>query len=558
MIEAVSNSMPWIGLILGYGFLTHGIILFNDGLYWDGWMLDVWQQHKDENSMRRFFSEVGMPILSLEHRILGRFARRQIAYRVISFASILIIAVSVFLIAVYTSAFDPLQAAMISLLLLSYPAYAVTFDGNVSLQYTLKIALFYMGCFFAVTTISASDAAHIAVFAVSLILFFAAFNANSVLVYFWGFVLFYTWLVYTRSPEGFGTYESLKILSLAILPFAYWITKETLTPRHGYYKNYNRIRFTPFSVLQVGLRAFRYGIDVPMFKPILEFVASKHASLVLSSVFLGLLAFDLGKDLVAMPMLEALQILAAGYALVFLAAAPFMLVGQGSWEGGWASKNFMLFHLPYALIVFGWLQLVLHSFSIVLIPIILFANALYIVKIHLLYIAVSVKDKALIRWLRANPQLNSASVIKIRDSHWIEYPFEGKSTMYRPAYLSCMVKLVWPASRILAVLDNRVSSEGRSLTAGEIEEALERTTIRYSFAPQVQPGPQYLVTIGAPADRFDAPKFDRTFDEHGDVHPSKQPAMVRMALEYLYLKWFSPHRLSTLFENHFSFCASKL
>src|SRR6267378_1823631 len=286
MIEAVSNSMPWIGLILGYGFLTHGIVLFNDGLYWDGWMLDVWQQHKDENSMRRFFSEVGMPILSLEHRILGRFPRRQIAYR-------------------------------------------VTFDGNVSLQYTLKIALFYVGCFFAVTTISASDAAHIAVFAVSLILFFAAFNANSVLVYFWGFVLFYTWLVYTRSPEGFGTYESLKILSLAILPFAYWITKETLTPRHGYYKNYNKIRFTPFSILQVGLRAFRYGIDVPMFKPILEFVASKHASLVLSSVFLGLLAFDLSKDLVAMPRLEALHILAAGYALLFLAAAPFMLVGQG-------------------------------------------------------------------------------------------------------------------------------------------------------------------------------------------------------------------------------------
>src|SRR5882762_2326573 len=275
-----SNSMPWIGLILGYGFLTHGIILLNDGLYWDGWMLEVWQQHKDENSMRRFFSEVGMPNLYFEHRILGRFPRRHFAYRLISFASMLIIAVSVFLTAVYTNAFIPPQAAMISLLLLSYPAYAVTFDGNVSLQYTLKIALFYMGCFFAVTTISASDAAHVAVFAVSLILFFAAFNANSLLVYFWGFLLFYAWLAYTRSPEGLGTYESLKILSLAVLPFAYWIMKETLTPRHGYYKNYNRIRFTPFSILQVGLRAFRFGVDVPMLKPILEFVAAKHASLV--------------------------------------------------------------------------------------------------------------------------------------------------------------------------------------------------------------------------------------------------------------------------------------
>jgi hypothetical protein len=556
MIE--SNSMPWIGLILGYGFLTHGIILLNDGLYWDGWMLEVWQQHKDENSMRRFFSEVGMPNLYFEHRILGRLPQRKMAYRMISLASILAIAVSVFLTAVYTNAFNPLQAAMISLLLLSYPAYAVTFDGNVSLQYTLKITLFYMGCFFAVTTISASDAAHVAVFAVSLILFFAAFNANSVLVYFWGFLLLYAWLAYTRSTEGLGTYESLKILSLAILPFAYWIMKETLTPRHGYYKNYNRIRFTPFFILQVGLRAFRFGVDVPMLKPILEFVASKNATLVLSSIVLGLLALDLGKDLVAMPVLEALQILATGYALLFLAAAPFMLVGQGSWEGGWASKNFMLFHLPYALIVFGWLQLFPNSFGIVLIPIILLANALYILKIHLLYIAASVKDKALIRWLTANPQLSSVSVIKIRDSHWIEYPFERKSTMYWPAYLSCMVKLVWPGSRILAVLDNWVSSGGRPLTSGEIEETLERTTIRYSFAPQVQPGPQYLVTIGAPADRFDAPKFDRTFDERGDVHPSKQPAMVRMALEYLYLKWFSPHRLTRLFEEHFSFCASKL
>src|SRR5713101_3759422 len=129
MIETTSSYLPWIGLILGYGILTHGIIFFNDGLYWDGWMVDVWQQNKDRNSMRRFFSEVGMPILYLEHWVLGRFPRRQMAYRAISLLSILIIALFVFLTAVYTNAFNPPQAAMISLLLLSYPAYAVTFDS---------------------------------------------------------------------------------------------------------------------------------------------------------------------------------------------------------------------------------------------------------------------------------------------------------------------------------------------------------------------------------------------------------------------------------------------
>ena len=550
--------MPWIGLILGYGFLTHGIILLNDGLYWDGWMLEVWQQHKDENSMRRFFSEVGMPNLYFEHRILGRLPQRKVAYRMVSLASILVIAVSVFLTAVYTNAFNPLQATVISLLLLSYPAYAVTFDSVVSLQYTFKVALFYAGCFFAVTTANHSDAASNLTFAVSLILFFVSFNANSTLVFFGGFLSFYVWLVHTMSSNGIGAYEYVKVTSMAILPFAFWIMKETLFPRHGHYENYNKVRFGAFSILQVWVRAFRYGIDVPMIKPILELVGSKHASLIFLVAFLGVLAFDFGKNLVARPMPESLLILGTGYALLLLGAAPFMLIGQGSWEGGWGSKNFMLFHLPYALIVFGWLQLFPGSVGFVLIPIILLANALYIVKIHLLFIAASTKDKALIRWLTANPQLSSASVIKIRDSHWIECPFERKSTMYRPAYLSCMVKLVWPDSRILAVLDNWVSSGGRPLTAGEIEEALEITTIRYSFAPQVQPGPQYLITIGAPIDMFGVPKFFRDPDDRGDVHPLKQPVMARMALEYLFLKCVSPHRLSKFFERHFSFSASRL
>jgi hypothetical protein len=557
VIEAISDLMPWIALILGYGFLTHGIVFLNDGLYWDGWMVDVWQQNKDRNSMRRFFSEVGMPILYVEHWILGRFPRRQMAYRAISLLSILTIAAFVFLTAVYTNAFNPPQAAMISLLLLSYPAYSVTFDSNVSLQYTFKIALFYMGCFFSVTTINHFDAVHAAAFVVSLILFFAAFNANSVLVYFWGFLFFYAWLVHTRSPDGFGANEYVKVISMAILPFAYWVIKEALAPRHGYYKNYNRIRITPKSVLQ-GWQAFRYGMDVPMIKPVFEAVRSGNSLLIIASIVLGSLAFDFGKDLVALPKADAVQILVIGYALLFLGALPFLLVGQEFLEGGWTSKNCMLFHLPFALVVFGWLQLVPHSIGIALIPVILVLNALYIVKTHLLYIAVSVKDKALIQWLATNPELGLASVIKIRDSHWIEYPFEPEWLMFRPAYLSCMVKRIWPDRRILAILDNWGASIGRSLTAGEIEEALEKTTIRYGFAPQVQPGPQYLVTIEVPDGRFDAAKYGRTLKETGEVNPSKQPAMVRMALEYLYLKWFSSHRLSRLFEIYFSISASKL
>src|ERR1019366_8001930 len=151
-----------MGLILGYGILTHGVIVLNDGLYWDGWLVDVWQQNRDKNSMRRFYSEVGMPTLYFEHSIMGRFPSRALAYRAISLVSILSIAVFVFLTTVRTNVFNPLQGAVLSLLLLSYPGYAGTFDGVASLQYTFKIALFYGGCFFAVTTIGNPDAGSIA------------------------------------------------------------------------------------------------------------------------------------------------------------------------------------------------------------------------------------------------------------------------------------------------------------------------------------------------------------------------------------------------------------
>jgi hypothetical protein len=218
----------------------------------------------------------------------------------------------------------------------------------------------------------------------------------------------------------------------------------------------------------------------------------------------------------------------------------------------------MLFHLPFALVVLGWLQFVPDSFGIVLVPIILLANAVYIVKTHLLYVAISVKDKALIRWFAANPQLSTASVIKIRESHWIEYPFERQMDMYRPAYLSCMIKRIWPDSCILALLDNWGNSGGRALKPAEIEEALEETTIRYGFAPQVQPGPQYLVTIAAKTERWQTAYSGGTLHEQREVNPLKQPAMVRIAFQYLYRKWFSPDRLDKLFEQHFSFSASEL
>lgn len=551
--------MPWIGLILGYGLLTHGIILLNDGIFWDWWMMEAWQRNRDKDSMRRFFSEVGMPNLYVEHWLLGYVPWRRMIYRFISLASLLLIAAFVFLIVAHTSIFNIQQAAVLALLLISYPAYSVTFDGHVSLQYTFKVMLFYAGGLLAVTTLNQSGVSATFLFVAALVLFLWSFTANATLVYFGGFLLFYAWLASANATSEPEVLELIKIVLMVSLPVIYWIIKEKFAPRHGYYKDYNRLNFGRLSILrEVAIRALRLGIDVPMVKATVEIFRSRKISLIFASLFLGLLLLDWFRGTWAIGITEALVVLFVGYALLGLCALPFMLVGQMFSEGGWGAKNFMLFHLPFALIAFGWLQMFPQSFGVVLVPLILIANALHIVKTHLLYIALSVKDKALFHHLTPMTNLSAASVIKVRDTHWYEYPFERIEEVYRPVYLSYMFKVIWPDSCVLGVLDKPGSTSGQSLSGVEIETELEQTTTPYGIAPHNSAGPQYLVTVASPENRFSLSERQGTCRLPTDISALKQNVMIHIALKYLFRRMFTPARLPDLFHQHFSIKITRL
>ena len=71
--------------------LGHGLMLFNDGLYWDGWIVWGWQKTSDWDGMRRFFREVGMPLLYVNHRSIARFPCHLRLYKLLGFLSLYIV-----------------------------------------------------------------------------------------------------------------------------------------------------------------------------------------------------------------------------------------------------------------------------------------------------------------------------------------------------------------------------------------------------------------------------------------------------------------------------------
>ncbi len=463
-------------LICIYGALAHGAILFNDGVYWDGWMIESWQRNRNWAAMKRFFSEVGLPIYYYQHRILSRLGARIFAYRLIAFVSTLLSALAVYLISVHLGYLDPVNSLLLALLYLSYTGYHMNIETNVGLQYTFPTALFYWTVYAALMFQDLVGTAHWSLRLTALAVFFIAFNANSLLVYYFGFLglkLFAKLDVNDDLLTSLSV-EGLRNIDFVVLPFVYWVLKEKLTPRSGFYKDYNRLRFRPLLFVFGSFNAIGSGMEAPITSPIRSAAAANYLWIPVGVFCVAVYVTDrIGLEFpVTSPELAA-AMLSLGPVLFAMAALPYLLVGQNFFPGGWATKHHMLFHLPMALIVLGALNLLLPAALIL--PVAAFVLALnmsYLNWLHLYYIAVTVKERSWLHKLANVDGVKKKSIIYIADDHSIQGdPHIAQSS---PTYSFYMFEWLWgertrvgfPASAL----------HGQRLQRVEIVELIRRSS----------------------------------------------------------------------------------
>ena len=222
-----SNLILYCIILLIYTSLSHGLTLFNDGLYWDSWMVDSWQRRKDWHTMKRYLSEVGMPIMYYVYKLNSYFPNRIFASKLLGFISIYFSSVLVYLIATFFEFLNPGQALVISLLFLSYTGYHMMVDTVVSLQYTFPIFVFYLAVFLSLFGFSSNSSESIYFHFMAIILFFWSFNANSILVYYFGFLGFS--LLFQANWDLNNLFQTNILINnvfYCLIPFIYWIIKE--------------------------------------------------------------------------------------------------------------------------------------------------------------------------------------------------------------------------------------------------------------------------------------------------------------------------------------------
>ncbi len=208
-------------------FLTHGLLLLNDGTYHDGWIVSNAVDNGRWDILYTFFRNLGLPLVALFHWVLKIFPNHDFGAHVAIFVSLFLSSVIIFLIAVGTKILSSFEALVLALVFITYPCAAI-WVSSAHLYQAVTICNFLAGVFFALIADGLIFKVNPTGFkkniynSFALILFFASFFLNSLLVLYFGFIVFWIYLECMKKNVELGGHAlfnlTVKNINVVIIP----------------------------------------------------------------------------------------------------------------------------------------------------------------------------------------------------------------------------------------------------------------------------------------------------------------------------------------------------
>lgn len=446
-----------IGLV---ALLGHGLLLLNDGTYFDSWLMQPMLRERNWSEVYNWFSEMGLPVsayvfwgaeLSGEH------------YQAIAFLSKLFSAVLIYKICLRLTWVNRYEALGIALLSLAYPAYQAAV-ASCNLHYEFFYCLFLLAAWLLLRSEQAGGHKGPTLFArvLTLLLFFLAFNLNSLLVFYFAFLLLL--FLHLKQANLLSWSVALKTLlprhiDFILLPFVYWAGKKLLFPTHGKYESYNTINLSLTSLVThmldfiktAGYAQVEVSVVHLMGQPMLWILA-------LAGIYLSYSRFMKNGKAAVLSHIEIEQesrktkwIFMYGILLLLSGVFAYSAVGLSPSPSGWSTRHAILVGLPMAILIVAalrplWINGLYHepgNFDARLVSILiggslLAAFTLSTINYYVGWQVRAIKDRAIMTGLSEAPILKKFSVFWIDD----QFPAGGER-VYRFYEWSSMFKQIW-------------------------------------------------------------------------------------------------------------------
>jgi len=473
----IGLNLPAGGIIvlpLLVGLLSYGLVILNRGLFLDGWFLEGWSKKETWHILKRFTGEVGMPFIYFLHKSISSLRVGKTAYNFINVISLIGAAYAVTYLCVKSGYLSFQESMLIAALMLAYPGQQIACEKSVS-QYFLCALLFYLGAVLNIQSELSIGTESVLLWIASLTLLFLSFNMNSLLVYYLGFLIYKIVFVVKAGELNLHFLFLIKNSILVILPPLFWILKNWLTPKSGYYLEYNSISFQPKRLFQGLVSLISEGTLGCYVEAVRWFLKN------LIWVVLMILSIWAGKSFGSVtPSIDstAVQVLIFSVFLIFLAACPYILVGQPFGTFGWATKNNVLLALPCALFIYSGASIVFKAeVKGFFLMAVIFVGAIYLIHVYASWIALWAKNLSALKQASEEKLFKDAAIVEVCDSYPTELCNRSKPEHWDIS-LTYMFAHQTKAVRHFGIAGDE-NSKMTSYSREEIKNKIIQTTVPY-------------------------------------------------------------------------------
>jgi len=452
----IRKRLDYIGIALAV-FFTHGLLLLNDGIYWDDWL---WLKADGLSLNREAIDKTAAQMGAMPNSMIPLWLSQWLGYRQVAFLSILAIGLLTYAVASRTKLLSRCEGFLLALITLTYPAFQ-TWIVFATTRYIFCLAMFLLACLLALKAEELRGARHVTLRVLALMSFFLSFDLNSLLCFYLGFVLVMIFLHRTENPgEPYRNtlYFLLRKPDYMILPIIFWIIKKVFYPVSGLYANYNNFRLEPRSIAECLLKFIYHGV-------LQQFHEAFRLLIGMPLIWIAALLLVIGASRMS-DKLRGRDESAAfcghgnpwglalfGAVLYLLASAPYIAVGLSPSVHGWKTRHALLIGIPVGLLLLSIVRLVFRSSSglkrilrLVFITTIVSAFFLSTLSAYLSWQARWVRDRSLMIHLAGMTQGRENSFFLIDDQYRL-----GGEKIYGFYEWTTIFKKVWGNERRLGV-----------------------------------------------------------------------------------------------------------
>jgi hypothetical protein len=447
-MKRITKIAPYI-LIVFFVLGVHGLLLLNDGIYWDDWLwINLPGYSLNLDKITAAYGQMGFLPTNNVHLWLFSI----LGFRWVEFASLALVGVLVYAISQETQLFTRLEGVFIALIVIAYPAFQTWIVFSTA-NYVFYYALFFLAVFLSLKAEKSVGGHRYGWWIVSLFLFVLSYNLNSLLVFYFGFLallVFYQHRVLSISWKQVLRRFLLRRWIYVLLPFLFWVVKQTFFPRYGYYANYNQFTFEPLSLVLNAGRFIAYGVYTPFSRALTLAVRQPALALLIGLVVYGCYRlFKLSSANFFKPGVRAYPILGFGVLLLGLAILPYIVVGLAPGKSGWDTRHTLLLGLPVALLILAGARLLFSRTE----GAISVLGLMWLVVLVLMFGGSTISDYISwqTRWVKDRSiqvnltRLNGAQDFSV---YWVDDQFPaGGELDYRFHEWSAMFKNIWGDER---------------------------------------------------------------------------------------------------------------